>query len=407
MESPHSNLLPEVDSLPDGFVDGATEPPLTSPKTQEEACINHEAVAIEKAEKPRTFPVPLCETDGNEDDDVDDLIQDSSKLTLELEEEVTSPPVSQTLTEGSTQNPTLSKETDSTLKPKKQQEAVETKRKGSKNMFKSEKEFLEFMLKYQQVLSERDSAITVRDKLESLCRELQRQNKMLMEECKRVSTEGQSLRSDLSTKFQDAIKDVSIKLDEQKDESLAQLKENEMLRTKLKHLADQYTLSEQQHEQRLKQKTLELQISALKIKQHEEKLIHEQSQMKVYADQVSQLLSTEKNLRLQLTADGDKFQQFQDALVKSNEVFETFKQEIDKMSKAIKELRKENAFLKNKTERSDITLIELVEERERMKKLLEKTKKQKDKLESLCRSLQAERKQKETNNSDDSAAVQP
>jgi len=32
------------------------------------------------------------------------------------------------------------------------------------------------------------------------------------------------------------------------------------------------------------------------------------------------------------------------------------------MSKAIKELRKENAFLKNKTEKSDITLIELVEE---------------------------------------------
>ncbi|CAD5334544.1 unnamed protein product [Arabidopsis thaliana] len=397
MESPHSNLLPEVDSLPDGFVDGATEPPLNSPKTQEETT-NHETVAIEKTEKPRTFPVPLCETDGNEDDEVADLIQESIKLELEFEqkEKEASPPISQTLSEGSTQNSTLSKEMDS-LKPKKQQEVVESKRKGSKNMFKSEKEFLEFMLKYQQVLSERDSAITVRDKLESLCRELQ--------QCKRVSTEGQTLRSDLSTKFQDAIMDVSIKLDEQKNESLTQLKENEMLRTKLKHLADQFMLSEQQHEQRLKQKTLELQISALKIKQHEEKLIHEQSQMKVYADQVSQLLSTEKNLRLQLTSDGDKFQQFQDALVKSNEVFETFKQEIDKMSKAIKELRKENAFLKNKTEKSDITLIELVEERERLKKLLEKTKKQKDKLESLCRSLQAERKQKETNSAD--SAVQP
>ncbi|VVB15567.1 unnamed protein product [Arabis nemorensis] len=401
MESPHSNLLPEVDSLPDGFVDGAAEPPLISPVAEEENCIksNHQTddVSIEKAEKPRTFPVPLCEeTDGH---DVDDLIQVSSKLSLEQKE---APLVCQPLSEGSTQNPTLSKETASTqsldsLKPKKQ-EAVETKRKGSKNMFKSEKEFLEFMLKYQQVLSERDSAITVRDKLESLCRELQRQNKMLMEECKRVSTEGQTLRSDLSTKFQDAIKDVSIKLDEQKDESLAQLKENEMLRTKLKHLADQYMLSEQQHEQRLKQKTLELQISELKIKQHKEKLIHEQSQMKVYAGQVSQLLATEKNLRLQLTTDGEKFHQFQDALVKSNEVFETFKQEIEKMSKAIKELRKENAFLKSKTERSDITLVELVEERERLKKLLEKTKNQKDKLESLCRSLQAERKQKETNN---------
>lgn len=405
MESPHSNLLPEVDSLPDGFVDGAADPP---PVVTDEHNRNDD-VPIEKAEKPRTFPVPLCEeTDGNDDGGgVDDLIKVSSKLSLEQEDSSPPPPPpTQALSEGSTQNPNLAKDkaTDNSaqsvdsVKPRKQE------RKNSKNMFKSEKEFLEFMLKYQQVLSERDSAITVRDKLESLCRELQRQNKMLMEECKRVSTEGQTLRSDLSNKFQEAIKDVSIKLDEQKDESLSQLKENEMLRTKLKHLADQYMLSEQQHEQRLKQKSLELQISELKIKQHEEKLIHEQSQMKVYADQVSQLLATEKNLRVQLTSDGEKFQQFQDALVKSNEVFETFKQEIDKMSKAIKELRKENAFLKSKTERSDLTLIELVEERERLKKQLEKTKNQKDKLESLCRSLQAERKQKETNTSDSSTA---
>lgn len=61
----------------------------------------------------------------------------------------------------------------------------------------------------------------------------------------------------------------------------------------------------------LKQKSLELQLADLKIKQHEEKLVHEQSQMKLYAEQVSQLLATEKNLRLQLTADGEKFQQFQ------------------------------------------------------------------------------------------------
>lgn len=61
----------------------------------------------------------------------------------------------------------------------------------------------------------------------------------------------------------------------------------------------------------LKQKSLELQIADLKLQQHEEKLVKEQSQMKMYAEQVSQLLATEKNLRLQLTADGEKFQQFQ------------------------------------------------------------------------------------------------
>lgn len=63
--------------------------------------------------------------------------------------------------------------------------------------------------------------------------------------------------------------------------------------------------------QQLKQKSLELQLADLKIKQHEEKSVQEQSQIKLYAEQVSQLLATEKNLRLQLTTDGEKFQQFQ------------------------------------------------------------------------------------------------
>lgn len=67
----------------------------------------------------------------------------------------------------------------------------------------------------------------------------------------------------------------------------------------------------------LKQKSLELQIADLKIQQHEENLVKEQSQMKMYAEQVSQLLATEKHLRLQLTADGEKFQQFQVTLVRS------------------------------------------------------------------------------------------
>ncbi|KAK1369585.1 beta-taxilin [Heracleum sosnowskyi] len=270
---------------------------------------------------------------------------------------------------------------------------VKPKNPKPKRTFKSEKEFLEFTLKYQQVIAERDSAISVRDKLESLCRELQRQNKILMDECKRVSTEGQSLRLDMSTKFQDAIKEIGNKLEEQKDESLTQLRENEMLKVKLKHLADQYALTEQQFTQKLKQKSLELQIADIKVQQHEGKLVHEQSQIKLYAEQVSQLLATEKDLRLQLAADGEKFQQFQEALTKSNAVFETYKKEIKKMEKSINEFKKENAFLKSKCDKSDVTLIELVEEREYLKKQLEKTKNQKEKLESLCRSLQAERKQ--------------
>lgn len=61
----------------------------------------------------------------------------------------------------------------------------------------------------------------------------------------------------------------------------------------------------------VKQKMLELQLSDLKLKQHEENSAKEQAQMKLYAEQVSVLLETEKNLRMQLAADGERFQQFQ------------------------------------------------------------------------------------------------
>ncbi|XP_034204203.1 alpha-taxilin isoform X4 [Prunus dulcis] len=436
MENPEANQLPEVDSLPDGFVESPPEPlaPPTPTFEQEKPLDNREddiasdidrskepveelaadefqtsQGRTEKTQKLRTFPVPLSETDSSDvsvesvqvpkrasteqteeggtlvmPDSADSVSETSAGVPecSEVKEQVEARcQSSERPTEGGSDasaanvKETSSLESVETLKSKKT-ESTETKRKSAKRTFKSEKEFIEFTLKYQQVLAERDSAISVRDKLESLCRELQRQNKVLM--------------------------DVSNKLDEQKEECISQLKENEMLRTKLQQLTYQYALSEQQYEQKLKQKSLELQIADLKIKQHEEKLIQEQSQMKLYAEQVSQLLSTEKNLRLQLTADGEKFQQFQDALLKSNEVFETFKQEIEKMAKSIKELKKENLFLKSKCEKTDVTLIELVDERERLKKQLEKTKNQKEKLESLCRSLQAERKQNSigSNNSD-------
>ncbi|KAF3779132.1 Alpha-taxilin [Nymphaea thermarum] len=112
----------------------------------------------------------------------------------------------------------------------------------------------------------------------------------------------------------------------------------------------------------LKKKILELQLAELKLQQQQERSSQEQAMMKVYTEQVSQLLETEKNLRMQLASDGEKFQQFQEALSKSNEVFETFKQEMEKMAKSVKELKKENTFLKSKCEKSDFTLIKLVDE---------------------------------------------
>ncbi|CAH9077281.1 unnamed protein product [Cuscuta europaea] len=387
--NPAVNQLPGADSLPDGFVDtsstdslppmsprlaAVTAPKLTDykedtllePELRPGVIVNHihfDALSVSDGMDVHKDDAVAAEVQGSSDNSTRNIQPPANKEALSVESS-----------------------------EQRKIEASEGKRKNVKRGFKSEKDFLEFTLKYQQVITERDSAIAVRDRLESLCRELQRQNKILMDECKRVSEEGQNLRLDISNKFRDAIKEVSNRMEEQKDECLSQLKENETLKSKLKQVADQYALTEEQYNRKLKQKDLELQIADLKIKQHEEKMQHEESKMKLYADQISELLATEKNLRLQLTADGEKFQQFQEALSKSNEVFEGFKVEVDKMSKSIKELRKENTFLKSKCEKTDVALINLAEEREHMKKQLEKMRNQKEKLESLCRSLQAERK---------------
>ncbi|GER28834.1 taxilin [Striga asiatica] len=396
--NPEVNQLPEAASLPDGFVESSSAAPL-----EKEAVDDYkEEKLLEAGWKPE-----VVVEDGGSSliklvDDQSQFVVASDAGAASAEGNVKEKSVGRT----ELQKAVLEEISAAGTAENNKKDSSEVKRKNVKRTFKSEKEFLEFTLKYQQVIAERDSAVAVRDKLESLCRALQKENKKLMEECKKVSREGQNLRLDLSDKFQDAIKEVSKKLEEQKDESISQLKENEMLKTKLKQLVDQYTLSEQQHAQQLKQKTLELQLSDLKLQQHEEKLKQEKSQMKLYAEQVAQLLATEKNLRLQLTADGEKFQQFQEALMKSNEVFETFKQEIEKMAKSIKELKKENNLLKGKCEKTDVTIIELANERELLKKQLEKTRNQKEKLESLCRSLQADRKSNSVaGNSSDSVRV--
>lgn len=421
MESSAATQLPEVDSLPDGFVQSleskASVAPLHERGKSLDECkdstslksdvLNDGASSDRSILADRQVMLPekhSCHGSGESANVPDEGCVEQRDDNLAIGPESTYSSTASlgpdlqasTISEkkgGSDAEETHAEEAQISQNQKSQKDTAEVKRKSSKCTFKTEQEFLEFTFKYKQVLAEKDAAIAVRAKLESLCRELQRQNKLLMDECKKVSEEGQNLRLDLSTKFQDVVKDVGNKLEAQKGECLSQLKENELLREKLKQLGDQYSLFQQQYSQELQQKTLELKIAELKAQQNEEKLAQEQAQMQLYAEKISQLLETEKSLRLQLAADGEKFQQFQDALMKSNEVFRTFKQEMEKMTKLTKELEKENTFLKSKCEKSDLTLIELVEEREHLKKQLEKTKNQKQKLESLCRSLQEERKQ--------------
>ncbi|CAI7872345.1 unnamed protein product, partial [Closterium sp. NIES-54] len=96
-----------------------------------------------------------------------------------------------------------------------------------------DKESAALLKKIDQLTRERDSVMaemrksaTLRGKLETLCRELQKQNKTILEESKKAANEQQQKREELSSKFLDSIKDIELRLEEQGAERSSHLKEN-------------------------------------------------------------------------------------------------------------------------------------------------------------------------------------
>eukprot|EP00727_Mastigamoeba_balamuthi_P006422 m51a1_g240 hypothetical protein (682) ;mRNA; f:140198-142860 len=232
---------------------------------------------------------------------------------------------------------------------------------------------------------------TTKTKLEALCRELQRQNKLVMEESRRVAEEEQGRRNELSKKFHETIGEITARLEEQGDERMRQLRENETLREKLRNFAEQYDIREQHYATQLRAKELEKQLLEARLKQQAEVAVQEALKAQAYLEQATAMAKTEADLRGQVTLYAEKFEQFQETLSKSNDVFATFKSEMDRMAKTIAKLERDKAALKKKADAGDAALIELAEERNSLRALVDQGRSGRKKLEDLCRALQAER----------------
>ncbi|GMF17758.1 unnamed protein product [Phytophthora fragariaefolia] len=117
----------------------------------------------------------------------------------------------------------------------------------------------------------------------------------------------------------------------------------------------------------------------------------EAEKVKITLDKAKEFSDREIQLQAQLNSYSEKFDVVQETLTKSNQMFTTFREEMDKMAKTTKKLEKENLALRKKCAEYDSSAIASIQEKvasaEETQKLQEKLKK----LESLCRHLQAER----------------
>ena len=82
--------------------------------------------------------------------------------------------------------------------------------------------------------------------------------------------------------------------------------------------------------------------------------------------------------------------QVEDTLNNSNDLFLTFRKEMEEMSKKTKRLEKENLTLTRKHEATNQNILKMAEERSRVNKDVEILRKQNEKLEKLCRGMQAQ-----------------
>ncbi|KAG7401211.1 hypothetical protein PHYBOEH_002395 [Phytophthora boehmeriae] len=241
------------------------------------------------------------------------------------------------------------------------------------------------------VSSELMKTSTSKAKLEQLCRELQKQNKLIVSESRRIADEEDQKRRELSAQFQKTIEEVSAKMDQQGKDYVASLKENENLQQKLKTFLEQYTAREEHFEKQLEAKDLTVQLAETRLQHQEELTSREAEKVKITLEKAKEFSDREIELQAQLSSYSEKFDVVQETLTKSNQMFTTFREEMDKMTKTTKKLEKENLALRKKCAAYDNGAIASIQEKvasvEETQKLQEKLKK----LESLCRHLQAER----------------
>ncbi|XP_036295465.1 gamma-taxilin isoform X4 [Pipistrellus kuhlii] len=268
---------------------------------------------------------------------------------------------------------------------KKYADLLEESRNVQKQMKILQKKQAQIVKEKVHLQSEHSKAILARSKLESLCRELQRHNKTLKEENVQQAREEEERRKEATAHFQITLNEIQAQLEQHDIHNARLRRENIELGEKLKKLIEQYSMREEHIDKVFKHKEVQQQLVDVKL--------HQTSQLIKEADEKHQREREFLSLYM------DKFEEFQTTMAKSNELFTTFRQEMEKMTKKIKKLEKETLLWRTKWENNNKALLQMAEE-VRWFPVTKKTVRDKEykafqikleRLEKLCRALQTER----------------
>lgn len=285
---------------------------------------------------------------------------------------------------------------------KKYADLLEEHRNSQKQMRALQKKQTQLIQEKDHLRNEHSKAILARSKLESLCRELQRHNRTLKEDGMQRARVEEEKRKEVTSHFQLTLNDIQAQMEQHNERNASLRQENMELADKLKKLIEQYELREEHIDKVFKHKDLQQQLVDAKLHQAQELLKESEDRHQrekdfllkeaVEAQRMCELMKQQEvHLKQQLSLYTEKFEEFQNTLSKSNEVFTTFKQEMEKMTKKIKKLEKETTMYRTRWESSNKALLEMAEEKTLRDAEMESLQGKVQKLEKLCRALQTER----------------
>ncbi|KIW17597.1 hypothetical protein PV08_04792 [Exophiala spinifera] len=238
--------------------------------------------------------------------------------------------------------------------------------------------------------SEHSKTATMKDKLEKLCRELTKENKKLKDENKKLEETDKRARENINERLDQMLYDVQEVMNSKTSthhENL-HLELDELFKTRCKVLADQAEIREMHFKAILRYKDAEIAHLQAKHEVERRRADAEAGRCRTLTNQVSTFSHTEAELRSQLNIYVEKFKQVEDTLNNSNELFMTFRREMEEMSKKTKRLEKENATLTRKHDQTNRNILEMAEERTRDKEDLERLRKQETQMRNIIKSMQ-------------------
>ncbi|KAF8464613.1 Taxilin family [Kalaharituber pfeilii] len=162
-----------------------------------------------------------------------------------------------------------------------------------------------------QSRTEMNKAVSLKSKLETLCRELQKENKRIKDESKKLAQTEQAKREELSNKFEGIIFEIKSRMEEENDSASRKttLEADELFKAKFKSFVEQYEMRELHFYSLLRTKELEVQYNYARYEQQRKQAEAEASRAKALNSQVSTFSQTEAELRSQLNIYVEKFKQ--------------------------------------------------------------------------------------------------